>query len=301
MSHLSFETIARLVDEQPSPLDAKHLESCAACSRELEEMRADVAALAALPDLAPPAGAWDQIESRLAAEGLLQNVLPLHATPARSSMIASRSAASGSFTTNRSFMMFARAAVITGVFLGGALLGRRFSDAPPVIVQQAANTPAQTAQQNGTLAQQTLEPGSLEPGSLQPGSLQPGSSQSQSGTLAAPSIAQANMPNESPVRRASTSSSAQRNAGDTPDEMLRDLRDAEDKYFSALSRFSQKTGTETSDPTTRLAALEGIVITTRAALAQSPTDPVINGYYLTALAQRDAMVKQIRATSATAW
>ena len=38
-----------------------------------------------------------------------------------------------------------------------------------------------------------------------------------------------------------------------------------------------------------------------AALAQAPTDPVINGYHLTALAQRDAMLKQIRATPATSW
>jgi hypothetical protein len=43
------------------------------------------------------------------------------------------------------------------------------------------------------------------------------------------------------------------------------------------------------------------VITTRAALGQAPTDPVINGYHLTALAQRDAMLKQIKTTPATSW
>ena len=36
------------------------------------------------------------------------------------------------------------------------------------------------------------------------------------------------------------------------------------------------------------------MLTTRAALGQSPADPVINGYHLTALAQRNATIKQPR-------
>jgi hypothetical protein len=44
----------------------------------------------------------------------------------------------------------------------------------------------------------------------------------------------------------------------------------------------------------RLAALEGIVLTTRAALDDAPADPVINGYHLTALEQRDAILRQIQ-------
>ena len=43
----------------------------------------------------------------------------------------------------------------------------------------------------------------------------------------------------------------------------------------------------------RLAALEGIVLMTGAALSEAPADPVINGYHLTALEQRDALLRQI--------
>ena len=52
------------------------------------------------------------------------------------------------------------------------------------------------------------------------------------------------------------------------------------------------------DPVNRLAALEGIVLTTRAALNEAPADPVINGYHLTALEQRDAILRQIQAQPA---
>ena len=44
----------------------------------------------------------------------------------------------------------------------------------------------------------------------------------------------------------------------------------------------------------RLAALEGIVLTTRAALNEAPADPVINGYHLTALEQRDALLRELQ-------
>jgi hypothetical protein len=43
----------------------------------------------------------------------------------------------------------------------------------------------------------------------------------------------------------------------------------------------------------RLAALEGIVLTTRSALREAPADPVINSYHLTALGQRDELLRQI--------
>ena len=251
MSHLSLETIARLVDEQPSMLDNAHLESCAACREELAAMRDDVAALGQLPAIEPSPASWEQIEARLAAEGLLSTKV---ARP-------------------RSYMMLARAAVVGGVFVGGALLGRAMAEDAP-LQQQVAQTPA--VQQPLQTQNATSEPGPT-------------------------TVAESTPPNtrdESPVKLASTGN---RTPATGDDAELRELREAEDEYFSALKRVAQKKGTETNDPTTRLATLEGIVLTTRAALAQSPTDPVINGYYLTALAQRDAMLKQIRATSATAW
>jgi hypothetical protein len=74
------------------------------------------------------------------------------------------------------------------------------------------------------------------------------------------------------------------------------LRVAEDAYVAALAEYSEATGSaQAVDPLNRLAALEGIVLTTRAALEEAPADPVINGYHLSALGQRDAILRQIDA------
>jgi hypothetical protein len=78
------------------------------------------------------------------------------------------------------------------------------------------------------------------------------------------------------------------------------LRAAEERYRAALSRYAELAGPDaTVDPVNRLAALEGIVLTTRAALKDSPADPVINGYHLAAMGQRDALLRQISAAKAS--
>jgi hypothetical protein len=43
----------------------------------------------------------------------------------------------------------------------------------------------------------------------------------------------------------------------------------------------------------RLAALDQVIETTREAMRQAPHDPVINGYYLTTLGQREATIRQL--------
>jgi hypothetical protein len=43
----------------------------------------------------------------------------------------------------------------------------------------------------------------------------------------------------------------------------------------------------------RLAALDQVISTTRQAMRQAPHDPVINGYYLTTLGQREATLRQL--------
>jgi hypothetical protein len=270
MSHLSLETIARLVDEQPSALDSAHLDACAKCRAELVSMREDVASLAALPDMTPSPDAWRDIEARLEAEGLLR---------AKRDIIPIRS---------RSYVPLARAAAVAVIFVGGALVGRTMASAGPRGIDtrtadaNAANTSTQAPV---TASNATSDVTAPTPETALPPA--PGATESSRS-----------------VQLASTGN-AQR-GGDSADNAagdgsLRELRAAEDKYFSALSRYSEKEGTETADPNARLAALEGIVLTTRAALAQAPTDPVINGYHLTALAQRDAMLKQIKANPAKSW
>jgi hypothetical protein len=69
---------------------------------------------------------------------------------------------------------------------------------------------------------------------------------------------------------------------------------AEAEYLRSLTRYAQITDDGAGlDPLNRLAALEGIVLTTRAALREAPADPVINNYHLTALGQRDALLQHM--------
>ncbi len=72
------------------------------------------------------------------------------------------------------------------------------------------------------------------------------------------------------------------------------LAAAEAEYMNALARFARLNYSDDGmDPLNRLAALEGIVLTTRSALREAPADPVINGYHLTALGQRDELLRRI--------
>lgn len=77
------------------------------------------------------------------------------------------------------------------------------------------------------------------------------------------------------------------------------LRDAESMYLDALAQYAQLSGElrEIDDPVARLVVLESIVLTTREALDRAPADPIINGYHMTAVAQRDATLRQLAARS----
>ena len=91
-------------------------------------------------------------------------------------------------------------------------------------------------------------------------------------------------------------------SGKPPGDAVERLRQAETAYLAALSQYSEATGTtEAVDPLNRLAALEGIVLTTRAALEEAPADPLINGYHLSALGQRDAILEKMGQTQEEPW
>jgi hypothetical protein len=86
------------------------------------------------------------------------------------------------------------------------------------------------------------------------------------------------------------------------DEAAQLLRETEELYLQALRRYAEYTsGSQTGDPVARLAALQSIVNTTQAALTAAPADPVINGYHLTALAQRDVTLRQVAAATGERW
>lgn len=79
---------------------------------------------------------------------------------------------------------------------------------------------------------------------------------------------------------------------------------AEADYLDALAAYNRVVaaqGQSPDDMVARLAALQSIVLTTRAALSEAPADPVINGYHFTALAQRDAVLQQIASVSEEPW
>lgn len=88
---------------------------------------------------------------------------------------------------------------------------------------------------------------------------------------------------------------------DTPEETVVLYRQAEALYLDMLTRVAELSAQESGDPLARLAALESIAAITRSALDQAPADPVLNGYHLTALAQREATLRQISASKPGRW
>lgn len=73
VTHLSPEALARLATEPPGAADAAHLARCAACVEELAAMRAQLAAVAALPRVAVPDLLWPALARTLRAEGLMRD------------------------------------------------------------------------------------------------------------------------------------------------------------------------------------------------------------------------------------
>lgn len=71
MSHLTSESLARLVNESPATGEDTHLAACAHCRHALDEMRAQTTALRALPALVPPSDAWEKIAARAEADRMI--------------------------------------------------------------------------------------------------------------------------------------------------------------------------------------------------------------------------------------
>lgn len=227
MSHLTLEALARLLDEPPTEGERAHLGACDACRSELEELRGQTDALAALPDMVPAPDQWPEVRERLLEERLVGR------------------------SGHRRFVGPARAAAAVVLFLGGGALGWavRGQTGGQAAAETLAGTDAPTA--DGTMAR-------------------------GGGALA---------------------SDAGAALADDDQPGLRRVEAAEELFFTALDQYMAAMGTSPSDPTTRLATLDNIVLTTAAALNEAPGDPVINSFHLTALAQRNAMLREIASTS----
>ncbi len=72
MDHLTQDTLARLVDERPTPEEREHLEACSHCAEEARAFRLQSDALGGLAALRPPPGDWESLEARLESEGLIR-------------------------------------------------------------------------------------------------------------------------------------------------------------------------------------------------------------------------------------
>ena len=72
MEHLTHDTLARLVDEQPNPAEREHIRACRRCAETLRAFRLQSDALGGLAALRPPPGDWESLEARLVSEGLVR-------------------------------------------------------------------------------------------------------------------------------------------------------------------------------------------------------------------------------------
>ena len=78
---------------------------------------------------------------------------------------------------------------------------------------------------------------------------------------------------------------------------------AEQHYMLALLQYRQILDAQgepasIGDPTARLAAIEAIVAASRAGIQQAPADPYVNGVLVSALAEREAFLRNASLTSA---
>ena len=243
MSHLSLETIARIVDEGASAEEKAHLDACRICTAELAGMREDVQSLHMMPDISPAPEAWGALERRLTDEGLIR---------------ARPRFALSSFTP---LMQIAAAVVL---FIGGSVAGRMSA---PVVTQYVADNSGERIQNAQPAAGNTVQ-----------------------------------TPVESPAVTLASNTLRGNAQPRSADEAAQMLREMEELYLNALTRYAEFTSVpQTNDPVARLAALQSIVNTTQAALNAAPADPVINGYHLTALAQRDATLRQVAAATGERW
>ena len=279
MSHLSPEHLARLVDETPTATEAAHLAACAECAGELDAMRAEHDALGTLPRILPVPTSWEVMRHRLEREGLV------HGAPRRTWVPGVAAA----------FALFL-AGGATGVAFAGGL-----GDAPREVavvgepVAPSSETPAPVVaieSNDSTAAAIAPEP---EPAPAAQPKLAARDEFDPSDTDDLPGLYGTPAPGSSPnwdVLAARASSAR------TPDEAARFVRDAEGAYLAAMTRLAELTEAQSSDPAVRLATLDGIVVTTAAALERAPADPVINGYHLAARAQRDALLRTVSSSPA---
>lgn len=326
MSHLSAETLARLVDERPDALEAAHLEGCPACRAELDALHANLRALGGLGGIEPPARAWDELHERLVDEGLVRDTgrrIPAWMQIAAALALFLTGTAAG--FTWRNATLPAQTAVAAGDSIPADEAATGAVRSPEVLEPSAdaaprlasSDAPASSASDDVPASASTRDDvrGSVSDAADTEPRIPSGTDRSS--TLAG-NLGGSDQRTEAPRSETRTDDIAPRGepriTGPLPadprfamqpygarnaQEAATMLRDAESMYLDALAQYAQLSGElrEIDDPVARLVVLESIVLTTREALDRAPADPIINGYHMTAVAQRDATLRQLAARS----
>jgi hypothetical protein len=106
-------------------------------------------------------------------------------------------------------------------------------------------------------------------------------------------------------RAAATASAAPRTTRSDNDSVFASVEEAraaqrrsEQRYQQAVAYLARYDSTAVDDGSpvaykSRLAALDRVISATSEAMREAPHDPVINGYYLTTLGQREATIRQL--------
>ncbi|HYH79608.1 MAG TPA: hypothetical protein VEX86_07415 [Longimicrobium sp.] len=271
MQHLNLETLARLVDEPATHDEAAHVASCLVCRRELDEMRAQTRALGGLDDPEPAPDAWFALESALRAEGLIRDV------PVRPAV---RYAGRGWLRIAAGVALFLLGGA-AGLYLRGGSQARLASGGQDPARGEPVVVRGPEARDGGRFASAD-EAGVPEIDLGGPMVVEP----VEGVRLASSGGGAARVPR---VRRAVPSAEVA--------SAERQLAEAEAGYMAALQRYAAIADPQSgADAGTRMAALERMINTTRAALETAPDDPIVNGYHLAALRERDTLRRQIERT-----
>lgn len=267
MRHLTTETLARIADGPATDRERAHLDECPECRAELDALGDQLAAVADLPPPPLPAEVRDRIGD---------------AVVARHSGAANPPA--------RPYGRWAlQAAAALALFVGGTVVGARLDPEPPAMAEREPVADRTPAVEGPPAAAATVSPDIAAAAAPDP------ALDERAPAGAAPPGELASSPGrDDPVDRRATERT-------NPVDPAATLREAEARYVEALARYADERGGPVGgDPTNRLAALEGILYTTRAALDASPDDPVLEGFYRSALAQREAMLDEVTVTTAQA-
>lgn len=256
MLHLSSERLAALADSEPAPFEADHLAECAACARERAANRALLMmARAEREQLGMPLTRWDSLAPELHRAGLVTAGALMSAPPVAPEERAPRRAAM------RRTVAWLQAAAVLVLLGGGAALGRLSAGAP-------------LFGSFGSGEEQVTE---LPTEGVPLPPLPPGASLPPVAVIPSPDLAPAAFSSVEDARNA--------------------LQRYEMAYRYAAGYLADHDSTARIDDTDayrlRLAALDRAGRVMSEALREVPYDPVINGYYLTTLGQREVTLRQL--------